>query len=555
MTSLHILKTPGPNQGATVPLEADRVVIGRNPDCGVVIPVTSVSREHAQILKVQGKFHIEDLQSRNGTFVNNQAISSRVPLKNNDRIRICDFLAVFVETTGTTATNPATQDDDGGQEGSSTTVEATLSHNSGMLLETQPAEKLRGLLEISANLSKTLDLDVLLPKIVDSLFQLFKQADRAFIILAGDQPGRLMPKVVKTRRQQDEANARFSRSIVLRCLETAQAFLSDDASQDNRFQTSQSVVDFRIRSVMCVPLVNPEGKAFGVMQLDTQDRSKKFTKSDLELLCGVSSQAGVALENVRMMQDAVQQERIKRDLQLAHEVQMSCLPQKLPEVPGYNFHSFYRPAYMVGGDYYDYISLPPNRLAMALGDVAGKGMPAALLVTKLTSEARFHLLREGEAAKTVSSLNNVLAYQCSKMDRFITFAVAILDMTTHTVTMANAGHPSPVLYRAATKTISECVPRKVSGLALGIMEGFPYDSCQIKLEPGDALLIYSDGVSDAENNAGTQYTTPAILSTLQAVASGSAKSLIDGLMKSVTQHTAGAKQNDDITLVALGRNP
>src|SRR5205823_14995825 len=135
----------------------------------------------------------------------------------------------------------------------------------------------------------------------------------------------------------------------------------------------------RIRSVMCVPLITPEGKAFGVVQLDTQDRSKKFTKSDLELLCGVSNQAGIALENVRMMQDAVVQERIKRDLQLAHDVQMSCLPQKLPEVAGYGFHAFYRPAYMVGGDYYDFVPLPQNRLVMALGDVAGKGMPAALL--------------------------------------------------------------------------------------------------------------------------------------------------------------------------------
>jgi len=556
MSSLHILKTPGPNQGATIPLETEKVVIGRNPDCGIVIPVTSVSREHAQILKVQGKFHIEDLQSRNGTFVNNQAISARVPLKNNDRIRICDFLAVYVEVAGA---GPQTMDDDGGQDASSTTVEATLSANSGLLLETQPAEKLRVLLEISANLSKTLDLDVLLPKIVDSLFNLFKQADRTFIILASEQPHRLMPKVVKTRRAQDEASARFSRSIVLRCLDTAQAFLSDDASQDNRIQTSQSVVDFRIRSVMCVPLVNPEGKAFGVIQLDTQDRSKKFTKSDLELLCGVANQAAIALENVRMMQDAVVQERMKRDLQLAHEVQMSCLPQKLPEVAGYNFHAFYRAAYMVGGDYYDFIPLSPagaskERLVMALGDVAGKGMPAALLVTKLTSEARYNFLREGDAAKAVASLNNLLAPQCTKMDRFITLAVAVLDPTTHTVTLANAGHPSPLLYRAATRTISECVPRKVSGLALGIMEDYPFDSCQVKLEPGDALVIYSDGVSDAENAAGTQLSAPTILSTLQAVGNGSPKALIDGLMKTVTQHTAGAKQNDDITLVALGRN-
>ena len=184
MPSLHILK--GANQGATLPLQKERFVIGRNPECDVVIPVTSVSREHAHLLRLQGHYHIEDLQSRNGTFVNNQAITARTALKNNDRIRICDFLAVFLDA------DPNTVDDDGGQENSST-VEATLGHNSSMLvLEQQPAEKLRLLLEISANLTKTLDLDALLPKIVDSLFQLFRQADRGFVILAEEGTSRLM---------------------------------------------------------------------------------------------------------------------------------------------------------------------------------------------------------------------------------------------------------------------------------------------------------------------------------------------------------------------------
>src|SRR5262249_15206715 len=136
----------------------------------------------------------------------------------------------------------------------SSTVEATLSHSSNLLLQTQPAEKLQALLDISNNLSKTLELDPLLPKIVDSLFQLFRQADRCFIILVEDGTGKLIPKVIKTRRPHDEANARFSKSIVKKCLESNSAFLSDDASNDNRIPLSQSVVDFRIRSVMCAPL-------------------------------------------------------------------------------------------------------------------------------------------------------------------------------------------------------------------------------------------------------------------------------------------------------------
>ena len=545
MPALHILK--GANQGATVPLEGDRLVIGRNPECNFVIPATAVSREHAVILRIQGRYHIEDLQSRNGTFVNNQAIAARTPLNNNDRIRICDFLAVYLD-----GQQSDVREDDGGVE-SSTTVEATLSHNSNLLLEQQPAEKLRGLLEISANLSRTLDLDPLLPKIVDSLFQLFRQADRAFVILGEEGSSKLMPKVVKTRRPQDEGNARFSRSIVRQCLETAQAFLSDDATQDNRVQLSQSVVDFRIRSVMCVPLANTEGKAFGVIQLDTQERSKKFNKSDLELLCGVANQASIALENARLHTETVAQERLKRDLQLAHDVQLSFLPQKLPEVPGYDFHAFYRAAHMVGGDYYDFIPLSGRRVAMALGDVAGKGVAAALLMAKLSSDARFCFLTEQEPATVVGKLNDLVAAQCAQMDRFVTLAAVALDPTTHVATLVNAGHPSPLLYRQATGTFQECMTRRQAGMALGIQEGYSYEAIQVVLQPGDALLIFSDGVPDANNVREEQFNTKGIQSALSGVTSGSPRGLIDRLLRAIEVHSAGAKQNDDITMVALGR--
>src|SRR4051794_2794495 len=202
MPSLQILE--GPNEGTVIPLEGERFILGRNPDCAVVIPVTSVSREHAQIVRIGGRYYIEDKQSRNGTFVNNQAINSRTPLKNNDRIRICDFIATFLDSDG-----PGEEDDDSGGEGPST-VEASLNHTSHLLLETQPAEKLRLLIEIANNLSKTLELGSLLPKIADSLFSLFKQADRCFLITTEGE--KLLPRVVRTRRAADESSARFSKS-------------------------------------------------------------------------------------------------------------------------------------------------------------------------------------------------------------------------------------------------------------------------------------------------------------------------------------------------------
>src|SRR5262249_26600535 len=159
--------------------------------------------------------------------------------------------------------------------------------------------------------SKTLELDQLLPRIVDNLFQLFRQADRCFIIQADETGARLLPKLVKTRRPHEEETARFSRSIVKKCLDTPAAFLSDDASRDDRIPLRQSVVDYRIRSVMCVPLTTAEGKGFGVIQLDTQDRTKKFTQDDLQLLRGVANYASIAMENARLHQEAVARERLK----------------------------------------------------------------------------------------------------------------------------------------------------------------------------------------------------------------------------------------------------
>ncbi len=555
MASLHIIK--GLNQGQDVTLTQDRTTLGRNPECTVVIPVTSVSREHAHILRVQNRFFIEDLQSRNGTFVNNVQINARTPLKNNDRIRICDFQAAFQDSPfpplpeELRKQTEAEEEDEGD---GSTTVEATVSHSSHVLLETQPAEKLKALLEISANLCKTLELDPLLPKIGDSLFQLFRQADRCFLILAEEGSTRLLPKLVKTRRAQDEANARFSKSIVRQCLETGQAFLSDDASADKRIPLSQSVLDFRIRSVMCAPLVGGgEGKAFGVIQLDTQDRSKKFTQEDLKLLVGVANQASVALENARFHEDSVARERLRRDLELAHQVQLSFLPRQLPAVPGYEFFATYEPAQEVGGDYYGFIPLAGQKLAIAVGDVAGKGVPAALLMVKLSSDTRFCFLTEEDPAVAVSRLNDMLCEHTSQMDRFVTLAGAVLDPVSHTATLVSAGHPPPLLVRGGGTPAADAMPKEIPGMPLGVMEGQRYGSCQLVLQPGDCLLFFSDGVPDAINVRNTPFGMNGMQAVLQTAGALSAKTLGERIIKAVKAHAAGRAQHDDITLVCISR--
>jgi serine phosphatase RsbU (regulator of sigma subunit)/pSer/pThr/pTyr-binding forkhead associated (FHA) protein len=552
---VSLLIRQGPNAGAAVPLNSDRFVIGRNPDCNVVIPVTSVSREHATILRKQGRFYIEDgdargNKSRNGTFVNKQAITAPTLLRNNDEIRICDFIAAFID--------PGRDDSDDDGDQTTSTVEAVVSGSSNLLLDTQPAEKLRGLLDITADLSKTLELDPLLPKIVDSLFHLFRQADRAFLILAEDgptpaSPQRLIPKVIKTRRPAEESTAQFSKSIVRRCLKEGQSFLCGDATKDEKFGLSASVVDFRIRSVMCAPLAGVESKPFGVLQLDTQDRGKKFTQDDLNFLVGVANQASVAMENARLHEEAISQAKLKRDLQIAHQVQLSFLPRSLPKVAGYEFFATYEPALAVGGDYYGFIPMPDGRLAVAVGDVAGKGVSAALMMAKLSSEARYCLHTEQDPAAAVAKLNDLLAEFTVQADKFVTFALVVLDPKTHVLTLVCAGHPSPLLIRPSEPEPISVVDKREAGMALGIMEGYPFTTVPVPLQPGDSLLLFSDGVTDSESKDGRTFTFDGVTKVLRANRTAGARGVAEKLLKAVHDHAAGNAPFDDITLVSLGR--
>jgi serine phosphatase RsbU (regulator of sigma subunit) len=244
-------------------------------------------------------------------------------------------------------------------------------------------------------------------------------------------------------------------------------------------------------------------------------------------------------------------ERLTHDLELAREVQLRLLPQQMPEVPGYEFFGYYESAYEVGGDYYDFIPLPRQRLAILLGDVAGKGVVAALLMAKLSADARFCMLTEPDPAVSVTKLN-ALILRSGFADRFVTLVAAVLDPANHSVTLVNAGHPSPLIYHRATRTAAEAIRNEVTGLPLGVMAGFEYASCQISLMPGDSILTFTDGVTEAVNANNLELKMKGIYAAVQGEAY-SPRALGDRVVKVVKQFTTGRSQHDDIALVGFGR--
>jgi serine phosphatase RsbU (regulator of sigma subunit) len=549
-----------------IALTGESQIIGRDADrCQIVIPHHAVSREHAKITTQNGQFYIEDMKSRNHTYVNSKEVGKELPnrtqLKGDDRIKICDFLFQFRDDKPKPRPLPIDmtkghQDQFDEEETSGmTTIEAMQGKVSAQdFLQVAPSERLRALLEISTGLAKMLDLESLLPQVAETLFGVFKQADRCFVIF--QESGKLIPKAVRARRLGGD-DTRFSKTIVRKTIDSMQSYLSEDASSDISLGPAASIAEFKIRSVMCVPLASSDGQPLGAIQLDTQDRAKKFMTDDLNMLTIVANLASVAIEKGRLHETVLAREKEQKEIELARKVQLGFLPQTLPEVNGYEFFSHYSPAQTVGGDYYDFVPLPGGRCAVVLGDVAGKGVPAALLVAKLSSEVRFCLITEPNLGKAISLLNDQML-RGGLQDRFVTLAALVLDPVSNQVVVVNAGHMSPKLFAASKGTLTDMIAEEVIGPAIGFVPGIQYESVTINLEPGDVVSVYTDGVTEAMNQSGSLFGADNVDKNLLPEDAlppegNMPKRFGERLVSAVRKHAGGQPQNDDIAVVCFGR--
>jgi serine phosphatase RsbU (regulator of sigma subunit)/pSer/pThr/pTyr-binding forkhead associated (FHA) protein len=562
MAVLEVVR--GSNPGQQFSLESERAVLGRHPECDIVLDQGAVSRQHAQILQLDRQFFVEDLKSRNGTFVNGELIRGRHPLKDQDRVKICDLLFTFYsgkpeDSNRVTVANSETfvPNESGAllvddAESPGTTVMSTLDiqqSRAGLQMTVNPEIKLKALLEITRNIGTTISLDEVLPKILDSLFKIFIQADRGFVVLLDAERKALIPKAIKHRRHDADDTIRISRTIVAQVMKSKEAILSADAANDSRFDSSQSVADFRIRSMMCAPLVDSEGRALGVIQIDTLDQRSRFQQDDLDVLASVACQAAIAVENAQLHETALRQQALERDLDLAHKVQQGILPSAPPQVPGYDFFDFYDAASQVGGDFFDYVQLPGSRLAIVLADVSGKGMPAALVVARLSSEARYTLVSEPTPSAALERLNQSFS-RSGWEDRFVTLVLAVIDLEKHRVTVANAGHMAPLLRRADGSI--KPLGRDETGLPLGVDFEATYRQLQIEMRPGDHIMMYTDGISEAMNDRQELYG----IDRLQAVLKRDLPNAsVQGarVLDDVRRFVGGHQQTDDMCLLCFGR--
>ncbi|MBQ2821492.1 MAG: SpoIIE family protein phosphatase [Thermoguttaceae bacterium] len=511
MALLRLIK--GLSPGKTFSLKENEYILGRGHDCEIQLEIAAVSRKHVRIYRMGNDYFLEDLKSRNGTLLNNRPVTVPTKLNNRDRIQVCSVV-MYYYSDGHEHDRDEIEDFQarisdigvGDQSSYMATFDMLKQKNQLGQNSVNPEVKLHALIEIGRHLGEAVKLEEVLARILESLFDIFPQADRGIIVLRDRNSDRLVPKALKQRNPNNE-EVRLSRTILQNVISSGQAILSADAATDSRFDMAQSISHSPIRSMMCAPLLGINGDAIGVLQIDAATTMRQFTASDLEILASVANQATFAVRNAQLMEHLMAEESLKRELRVAHKVQQGLLPAMKPIVNGYEFFDYYSPARQLGGDYFDYVPLQDGRLAVILGDVSGKGISASLLMAKMSAEARYLLAMHPSVTDAMFALNNTFCDERWE-DRFVTVIAGILDPRTHDIELVNAGHLPPVLCRPDG---SLEIVQTQRGFPVGVLPDSTFISNKIRLKPGESLFFFTDGATDGVNAEGVMFGMERIL--------------------------------------------
>lgn len=531
-------------------------VLGRQPDCDVQVESGQVSRTHAQIVLQGEQYFLEDLKSGNGTFLNGKLLEKGqvcpTPLQDGDRIKLGPIKLRFEGGV-------AGKHQPGGDEGvafsedSSSTIMGSASARGFGRFEVRPEEKLRGILRINQALAGQVDLSRIAPLILDTLFDIFPQADRGTILVKTGPAARLVPIAQKRRTEGNDESVRLSKTIIMKVLEDRTGILSADAVNDERFSASESISNLELRSMICVPLLDLSGQPFGIINLDTQNPVKLFTNEDLELLLAVASQAANSYENVRLLKSHLDKQKQDEEMRIAMHVQKALLPETLPEVPGYRFFASYDAAQAVGGDYFDCFLIGDNqeKICISFGDVAGKGVPGALIMSRISSVVQNTMTFTNDVSVAIERINRHMCHNMAA-GRFVTYTLAVIDLKSHRISLANAGHYPPLIRRANGEL--ESLGADSVGIPVGIMDDFQYEVVERVIEPGDLFLLRTDGVDEAMAPDNSLYTSERVVEFVRHGAAD-AEALGKALLADVRRHANGRAQNDDIAIMTFSRLP
>jgi len=401
---------------------------------------------------------------------------------------------------------------------------------------------------ISGELTSTLDLDAVLTTCLQRVQEAFASAAASILLVEGTD---LVFRVASGARAAEAKRVRvpFGRGIAGWVVEHRQGVIVNDVQHDPRFYPEvDRHTGYLTRSLMAAPLIVNE-RAIGAVEVS--NKLDDYTAADLDLLGTIAGSAAIAIENARLYLVAVEKGRLEREMQVAREVQASLLPRTIPHISGWEFAARWQPQREVAGDYYDFIlAEDASRLGLVIADVTDKGMPAALFMALTRSMVRASLEGETSAAEAITKANRLICAN-STTAMPVTLFYGRVTPSGGGLIYVNAGHNPPLLYRSSSGSFEELGR---TGLVLGVDSSIQLDQHSTSLEPGDCLVLYTDGVTDALNAAEQPFGEQRLRSTIEASASGSAQAIALALLQALQEFIGGADPFDDITLLVAKRS-
>lgn len=547
---------PKKEESFTLPLKQDKISIGRSADNDIAILDPYSSGHHSLIYKKDNRYVVRDNNSKNGTFLNGKKIQGETILNKGDEVLIGSTRIIFdqeiptnVEVTDTPSSSAAIN--------SMIQIEDILKETDlSTTIKTQPMDMDKMRLEhrifsVISEVSKALVLHLPLNELLEHILDLIGQhlvMDRGILMLKEGNPSQFIPRVIRINNPRlKNQKILVSQSIINLAVNQNSSILTSDAQDDTRFKAEVSIINLNIHSAMCVPLWNNK-EIIGVIYADRIYKLEQFTEEDLRLMTLLANLAAIKIENAKLVELGIEKEKMEKELSLASQIQRDFLPKENPKSKGFEIAGANVPCYQVGGDYYDFIDIDPERIGITIADVSGKGVSASLLMASLRAALQSEVHSEYDIERMVKKLNDFV-HRSSSTNKFITFFFSELNKKTSELKYINAGHNPPLIM-----DLKGNVRRlESSGFCLGMFPNIDYKLEKLNLNVGDTVLLFTDGITESRNKDNEEFEEKRMIQLMNKHSKIGAEDLIEKINQELEEFTVGTEPSDDQTIVVIKR--
>jgi len=532
-------------------LATGRYIIGRSDECHLVIPDPSVSRQHAviELLNGNSQFLLTDSNSHNGTYVNGSRLKLPTPIKAGDRV---SFGAVEFAVQEAANVPHKTDDRSAGLSSGESNLQTSRVLPIDEALKPLPSriadapEVINTLIEMAKILVLPGPKEEILDHALELVARVFPAERYAILLKDGSEMGVCCASAMTVEGKNLSAFS-LSKTLINDIISNRNSIVVNDIQQAPRFAQQMSIVSLGMQSAAAVPLFD-EGEILGVLYIDTRNPRHRYSEDTLRLLATFGNLIASRLLNYSLLEERQQRRLMEAELERASSIQSSLLPAKIPEIPGYDVCTYQKQSQLVGGDFYDVATLADGRTILMVGDVSGKGMGAALLMSDILGSFRvLYYDRQFELSRAVEIVSRELCKHSAE-DHFATLFIGILDTERHTLEYINAGHNPPYFCRQS----GERSPLHGTGIMMGAFDGVSWEQRTAALAPDDLLLIYTDGLTEAQRQS-EFYGEGRLLKALSNCHCLSTSEVIASVRGNVEEFILDTPLTDDITLLALKR--